>query len=696
MRKSKKLLAFALAAAMVMGMGAPAYAEETTGRIDSVTVNGTTTQAVKGSITISNAMPGETYRAYKLLTLASFADSGADPEEYLAADHHSTDRYSYVIEAGSAWLPFFVSGAGKTYFDVDQANPVTINGKTYYIVTAKDNFKNAATDHADGTHENDETSINEWASGSLVQKFAQDALKFAQDENNHVAAEATKTADSSASGAGEAATGTETVSLSLGTAFELGYYLVDSTLGALCSLDTTNTNMTIVDKSDLPKVDKDVQEDGAATADDGDRISSYQNVNDATIGDYVYYKTVIDVKKGAQNYVLHDTMTEGLTYYDAALGSDNAKEATQVFLVPSADALGADNTDAWMNLTAAGTAVKLGEASYDTSKGLYTLKAPAAHDGGADHTFDIEFDQDFTTWVSDQIKAAADNYYLVVTYAATLNEKAAIEGQNKNTTSLTYGDSSTTNESVTSTYTWPIQIYKYEKNGETKSALAGAVFELYDSVEGEPDHIGSRLFKFVELKAGDKGYDAQKAAGVPQYEVIAKGQEANIQGEDPDATLALDWNGDGTAEEKAVLTQIMSGTTGKFYIVGLDEGTYHLKETAAPAGFNKLPYPVKITVNSNTAAQTDETASNAKVTGISYVSAATADENGVLDYDDNEIAISESNAIRASAPIEIENKSGVELPSTGGIGTTIFYMMGSILVVGAGLILVAKRRMNLV
>ena len=52
-------------------------------------------------------------------------------------------------------------------------------------------------------------------------------------------------------------------------------------------------------------------------------------------------------------------------------------------------------------------------------------------------------------------------------------------------------------------------------------------------------------------------------------------------------------------------------------------------------------------------------------------------------------------AVSAMADITIVNNKGVELPSTGGAGTTMFYIIGSILVIGAGIVLVAKRRMNL-
>ena len=93
--------------------------------------------------------------------------------------------------------------------------------------------------------------------------------------------------------------------------------------------------------------------------------------------------------------------------------------------------------------------------------------------------------------------------------------------------------------------------------------------------------------------------------------------------------------------------EMVTGTTGKIIVQGLANGSYYFEETEAPEGFNKLT------------ARTDATT--------------------ITD---------------ANATITVTNQSGTELPSTGGIGTTIFYIIGAILVIGAGVVLVTRRRMN--
>lgn len=101
-------------------------------------------------------------------------------------------------------------------------------------------------------------------------------------------------------------------------------------------------------------------------------------------------------------------------------------------------------------------------------------------------------------------------------------------------------------------------------------------------------------------------------------------------------------------EEEGYVTTFTTVATGDIVIWGLDTDTdYTLEEITAPSGYNKLPNEVIVTVNA-----------------------------------DN------------SSKIDIENKTGTELPSTGGIGTTIFYIAGAVLVLAAVVLLVTKRRMK--
>ena len=110
---------------------------------------------------------------------------------------------------------------------------------------------------------------------------------------------------------------------------------------------------------------------------------------------------------------------------------------------------------------------------------------------------------------------------------------------------------------------------------------------------------------------------------------------------------AANQNADG------LLTIITTDDSGIFTLQGLDSGTYYLLEVKAPDGYNALSGPITVTVNA------DGTVSNF-----------------------------------ADGTVPVENSKGTVLPSTGGIGTTVFYVVGGILVVGAVVALVTKKKMS--
>lgn len=348
----------------------------------------------------------------------------------------------------------------------------------------------------------------------------------------------------------------------------LGYYLVDSSTGALCSLDTTDNEVVIQEKNTVPSVDKTVEENG-----------KYGDKNTADIGDTVNFKTEITVGAGAQNYVLYDKMSDGLTY----------QKITKVELVS-------------------------GETTTELTLGDDYVMDPVAET-------DYDFIMNFTDSLEKTLKV---NDVIVVYYTAILNEEAVVEENgNENETHLVYGDGTESNYDRTYTYTFKFNLVKENAQNEQ---LTGAKFKLYAANK-------ETLINLV-----------QEADGT--YRVAT----------------AEDMNPEVGTFESAIIV------AGSVIIKGLDEATYYLKEITPPNGYNLLADFVEVKVEASYGAE-----------GVSTTLVSGA-KNNLVTY--------------AQDKVTVINTTGNELPSTGGMGTVLFIVIGSIMVLGFGVLLVTKLRMT--
>lgn len=223
------------------------------------------------------------------------------------------------------------------------------------------------------------------------------------------------------------------------------------------------------------------------------------------------------------------------------------------------------------------------------------------------------------------------NDTVVVTYSATINNDAVVgTAGNENETWLKYGNNGETTHGHTKTYTWKFNILKYfTDSNDDKKYLANVEFVLY------------------RKNADDKAEYAKF---------------------DPNNKLT------GWTENESEAGKLTTNATSNVTVKGLDKGTYFLKETATPVGFNGLTSDVEVQIDSSC-----NTLSGATYT-VKYKMANANDED-FTDTDDEKV-------------VPIENNRGTTLPGTGGIGTTIFYVVGGGLMVAAAILLITKKRME--
>lgn len=457
-----------------------------------------------GKVTVTNVKPGETYKIFKILTLESFDETKR--------------AYSY-IRNGDSWDGFINSSAARNYID--------INNDGY--VTFKDDQKNEIG----------------------ARNFGLLAMEYAKKNN----IPSIKTA----------------IASDKKVVFEnlpLGYYLVETSTGRACSIDTTHPEVEIRDKHASPSVSKLVANGGT--------ISNNKKRNSMNRGDNVFFETIINVKPHVINYCLHDYMDSYLKYNsvlkDGIAYYSNEKNESQKrkTLVKGTDYVATTKTNDGCNFH-----VTFTKAFYE--------KYQADIDSG-------------------------DLTQIYIKYLVKLSDDAPIDIPLVNTSYLTYGENSRTEESKTETFTYSIPIFKY--TGYNK-ALAGAKFIL--SKDSNPTE--DNALKFVQ---SGSNFDYNSKSG-------------NIT--------------------------LTSYSDGKINIKGIQADTYYLKEIEAPKGYNLIKTPIKIVVTSDT------------------------DGKGVVKVD-NEVV----------DQVNVLNNYGSLLPSTGGMGTTLIYAIGCILVLSSGVVLFLKRR----
>ena len=434
---------------------------------------------------------------------------------------------------------------------------------------------------------------------------------------------------------------------------EDGYYIIidETTLGNndvanAALLQVAGDKVTINVKTDKPHVEKKI--DGEADADTA--TAGLVDTNNGQVNDlvpYVITATVPDTTHYDKYYMeFNDTVSDGLDI-SAAAGEDAFSNYT-VQVGTKAD----DGTVTYTNM----------EAS------KYRLVVdPVAK------TIHVQF---------IDVKGM-DGQILKLSYKAKINEDAVVgvEG-NPNTVTLTYTNSpdhsgdgeydnddytSETPEDVVITYLTGIKIIKID--GKTKEALEGAEFQITGTRSVDSKVSGIR---FVEATDGEyyKLANGTYTKTAPTTDTTARYDQDSINKKFKKESFI-----EVQTETKDVKVTAISDENGYITFSELGAGTYTLKEVTAPAGYNLLADPITVVINYT--APTGEPA-----TGKEQCTWATTSDGVTFEPTEGLFKIT------------IENNQGSELPSTGGMGTTLLYTIGGVLVAVSAVGLIARRKMS--
>ena len=265
-------------------------------------------------------------------------------------------------------------------------------------------------------------------------------------------------------------------------------------------------------------------------------------------------------------------------------------------------------------LTAKGTGANTYALAYDQAKRTLTVTLNDFYNSYKNHTGET----------------------ITVVYTATLNKDAVI-GMNPNTNKAvveysndpTTGGTGTSEPSIVDVHTFDFTIYKYYLKDQKKTSLANAEFELYKA-----------------NKAGDAADTNAK------INIVDEGKGVYRQ---------------ATADEAKVTgftsAKIVSDADGKVLVKGLVAGTYYLRETKAPEGYNKLLSDIKVEIKANY----DETTGKLTSYSVDYTYNGTKTPGTAITSKDN------------SPEVPVENKTGAQLPSTGSKGALMVTLAGIVL-----------------
>lgn len=436
---------------------------------------------------------------------------------------------------------------------------------------------------------------------------------------------------------------------------EAGYYLIkdkDGTLNGAAHDSYTQyiirvlKDETVETKGEVPDVDKTIND----TLD-----GTYTEYDSFDINDTVFYKWEGKLPSNLKSYNVYkykfiDTLPTGIVYerIEKIYIEDNDDNVVHTFYDVSDKPNEKDPDDG----------VLATEKKYDADNNV--VKDEKGNEVTAEIVLEktengITVDFEDLMILYPQI---LDNHKIIVKYTARVTRDALIKNAMTNTVKVEYsnnpngdgdGKTGTTPPDVAHAFTFELGVNKYDADSEG-TKLEGAEFVLY--------------YEKIE-NIDDKDVVVKYYALVITEEMVAAGKVINgVQVEAKDVGVVYGWT--TTESEASVLD---TDGNGRISLRGLDADTYFLKETKAPEGYNLMPDPVQVVIK----AEYEETTDDVTAT-VTYKVGNKPEQS--------------------SSVVDVPNSAGSTLPSTGGVGTTMFYVVGGLLIAAAVVMLISKRRVE--
>lgn len=588
--------------------------------------------APKGSITITNATKGKNYQLYKVFNSTPSVDENGNPK----LDANGKPISSYTITSADKFYDMMFGNNIQTHAEYGTASDYFNYDYDTHYVTEKQGI--------------DSSKLFKYL-GWLAEKLEPDATQTAN--------------------------GTTVEFKPLDT----GYYLINRGNSSTVTVTTTALNPKVIDKNQKPNVNnsfnKLVWDEDYIDPETGEVTGAWVESSSANIGDIIKWRipftaTNYDGEFQVQYYSIRDRKSSSLwiEFNDIEVKVNGESLGKGYYWCAGDNSL---NTGDWTATNAPDQWTDdpneagwfLIHYGYDDIEILipwmdnFTFEGVKSQSQGYKLSVVLE-SNDENVPLSKSINTEAINE-VVVSYNASVGPDAA----NSNATNeaelhwhTVNGTTGPEDSEVTTVRTYKLGVTKVADDGSTGTAatrLSGAIFKLYKSYNRDTKEYSDPIYVIPTGQTGVYILD--------DVDTVVSGSNRTTSRKAYDTTVWKEWVEEGTMTvtvdgvEVKVRNDMETPANGQLVIMGLEAGTYYLEEYQPPKGYNKLNYAVEVTVGSGDTAT----------------------------YDNGHVVFSKI----------VENKRGVELPSTGGMGTMMMITIGTVIAMAFAVLMITQKKMSI-